>query len=152
MHGFLKTTRRRRQSSRRHFRHGQRAAALRALTGARLYINQLTLTLVTAAESTGSSVGYVQAAVTLLRSENSSLVGEVLAGRIPLPASLDPRLANLRHVQPQDGLAACAFLLGPLASSATAYAWLVWDRAHSGPTVLHRIFWMPAPANDRGPA
>jgi len=41
---------------------------------------------------------------------------------------------------------------GPLASSATAYAWFVWDRAHSGPTVLHRISWMPAPANDRGPA
>jgi hypothetical protein len=41
---------------------------------------------------------------------------------------------------------------GPRASSATAYAWFVWDRAHSGPTVVHRISWMPAPANDRGPA
>jgi hypothetical protein len=41
---------------------------------------------------------------------------------------------------------------GPLASFATAYAWFVWDRAHSGPTVLHRTSWMPAPANDRGPA
>jgi ParB/Sulfiredoxin domain len=41
---------------------------------------------------------------------------------------------------------------GPRASSATAYAWFVWDRAHSGPTVVHRISWMPAPVNDRGPA
>jgi hypothetical protein len=28
---------------------------------------------------------------------------------------------------------------GPRASSATAYAWFVWDRAHTGPTELHRI-------------
>ena len=34
---------------------------------------------------------------------------------------------------------------GPRASSATAYAWFVWDRAHSGPTVIHRISWVPAP-------
>jgi hypothetical protein len=30
---------------------------------------------------------------------------------------------------------------GPRASSTTAYAWFVWDRAHTGPTELHRISW-----------
>jgi hypothetical protein len=30
---------------------------------------------------------------------------------------------------------------GPRATSATAYAWFVWDRAHSGPAELHRISW-----------
>ncbi len=34
---------------------------------------------------------------------------------------------------------------GPRASSATAYAWFVWDRAHTGPTVIHRISWVPGP-------
>jgi hypothetical protein len=33
---------------------------------------------------------------------------------------------------------------GPRASSATAYAWFVWDRAHSGPLMLDRISWVPA--------
>jgi hypothetical protein len=37
---------------------------------------------------------------------------------------------------------------GPRASSATAYAWFVWDRAHSGPLVLDRISWEPAPVNE----
>jgi hypothetical protein len=36
----------------------------------------------------------------------------------------------------------------PRASSATAYAWFVWDRAHSGPLVLDRISWVPAPVNE----
>ena len=30
---------------------------------------------------------------------------------------------------------------GQKASSATAFAWLCWDRHHSGPTTLHRITW-----------
>jgi hypothetical protein len=37
---------------------------------------------------------------------------------------------------------------GPRASSATAYAWFVWDRAHSGPLVLDRISWVPAPVDE----
>jgi hypothetical protein len=28
---------------------------------------------------------------------------------------------------------------GPKATSATAYAWLVWDADHTGPTELHRL-------------
>jgi hypothetical protein len=30
---------------------------------------------------------------------------------------------------------------GPRASSAMAFAWMVWDRDHSGPTVMRRIRW-----------
>jgi hypothetical protein len=38
---------------------------------------------------------------------------------------------------------------GPRASSATAYAWFVWDRAHSGPPILDRISWVPVPVRVR---
>jgi hypothetical protein len=34
---------------------------------------------------------------------------------------------------------------GPRASSATAYAWFVFDRNHHGPTELQRISWKAAP-------
>jgi hypothetical protein len=30
---------------------------------------------------------------------------------------------------------------GPKASSATAFAWFVWERDHKGPTQLHRLSW-----------
>jgi hypothetical protein len=53
---------RQRQSARRHFRHGKRAAATRAFTGARLYLNGAVPTLAAAADSAGSNVAYVQAA------------------------------------------------------------------------------------------
>lgn len=33
---------------------------------------------------------------------------------------------------------------GPKASSATPFAWFIWDRAHIGPTQLHRISWEAA--------
>ena len=33
---------------------------------------------------------------------------------------------------------------GPKASSATPFAWFIWDRFHSGPTELHRISWEAA--------
>jgi hypothetical protein len=33
---------------------------------------------------------------------------------------------------------------GRRASSAMAFAWLVWDRRHRGPTVLSRISWEAA--------
>jgi hypothetical protein len=35
---------------------------------------------------------------------------------------------------------------GPRASSSTAYAWFVWDRAHTGPATLHRISWSASPS------
>jgi hypothetical protein len=84
MHGLVTSPQRLRQSARRHFRHGHRAAALRAFTGARLYLAQAVPTLAAAADSTGSNVAYVQAAIILLRSDNTSLVNEVLAGDVPI--------------------------------------------------------------------
>lgn len=33
---------------------------------------------------------------------------------------------------------------GPQASSSIAFAWFVWDRAHAGPTELHRLSWEAA--------
>ncbi len=33
---------------------------------------------------------------------------------------------------------------GPKASSATPFAWFIWDRSHTGPTQLHRISWEAA--------
>jgi hypothetical protein len=32
---------------------------------------------------------------------------------------------------------------GPKASSSMAFAWFIWDRAHTGPTELRRISWEP---------
>ena len=37
---------------------------------------------------------------------------------------------------------------GQVLRPGTAYAWFVWDRAHSGPLVLDRISWVPAPVNE----
>jgi hypothetical protein len=49
---------RRHWSARRHFRNGRRAAVLRAITGAKLYLGKSTPTLADAAISTGSNVAY----------------------------------------------------------------------------------------------
>jgi hypothetical protein len=35
---------------------------------------------------------------------------------------------------------------GPKVSNPTAFAWFVWDRAHRGPTQLHRLSWTPIPS------
>jgi hypothetical protein len=65
MHGLIRVTHRRRQraSPRRHFRHGWRAAAVRAFTAAGLYLNEQVPTLTAAAERCGSNVLYVRARV-----------------------------------------------------------------------------------------
>jgi hypothetical protein len=86
MHGLVTSGHRfrQRQSARRRFRHGQRAAAVRAFTGARLYLNCAVPTLAAAADSTGSCPAYIQAAVVLLKADNASLTAEVLAGRVSI--------------------------------------------------------------------
>src|SRR5262249_51493276 len=71
MHGLIKQSHRLRQSPRRRFRNGNRAAALRAFTGAGLYANGLTLAC--AAMCCGSCTQYVRAAVILRRSEDAVL-------------------------------------------------------------------------------
>jgi hypothetical protein len=85
MHGLFNGYRRHRQSARRHFlRNGERAAALRALTGARLYLTKQVSSYAAAAECCGSNRLYVKAAVTVLTAENPALRGRVLRGWIPL--------------------------------------------------------------------
>jgi hypothetical protein len=86
MHGLVTSGHRvrQRQSARRRFRRGQRAAAVRAFTGARLYLNCAVPTLAAAADSVGSCPAYIQAAVILLKADNASLAAEVLAGRVSI--------------------------------------------------------------------
>ena len=117
MDGFFRVTGPRRQSARRLVRNGQRAAALRAITAAKLYLNKSISTLDLAAASCGSNVPYVRAAITLLRSENTQLLDHALTGAVPLleAAARAERLAELvtayRHATPED-LAALGRTLG----------------------------------------
>lgn len=102
---------RQRRSTRRYFRHGQCAAALRAVTAAKLYAGGAIPNLAFAAASCGSNVAYVRAAVILLKSENMSLLGKVLAGHVPLltAAAQAKRVADLisayRSANDQDRVA-----------------------------------------------
>jgi hypothetical protein len=75
--------RRQRASARRHFRNGYRAAAARAFTAAELYLNKTAPTLAAAAIRCGSSLGYLQAALVLLKDQTAS-IDPVLVGDVPL--------------------------------------------------------------------
>jgi hypothetical protein len=68
-------------------RHGVCAAALRAITAARLYASGTIPNLIRAAESCGSNVRYIRAAIVLLRSEDFVLLDRVLRGHVPLLAA-----------------------------------------------------------------
>jgi hypothetical protein len=102
MHGFdalprCKDPRRQYRSARRHFRHGQRAAVLRAATAAKLYCAGAIPTLALAAACCGSSVRYVEAVTVLLKTENTTLLDRVLKGHAPLlsTAAQAKRVADL---------------------------------------------------------
>ena len=85
------------RSSRRHFRGHERAAVIRAMTAARLYMNKTVPTLAAAATACGSNPPYVRAAVTMIETENAHLVNRVLLGDVGLlEAARDAqRLAGL---------------------------------------------------------
>jgi hypothetical protein len=70
-----------------HMRYGVRAAALRAVTAARLYLAGTIPNLLKAAESCGSNVCYVRAAIAVLRSENAVLLDRVLRGHVSILAA-----------------------------------------------------------------
>jgi hypothetical protein len=91
------TSRRRYRSPRRQFRHGQRAAAVRAFAAAELYLNNLAPTLAAAAEGCGVNIHYVRAAIILLSANNVSLKHDVLRGRVAILAAAREarRLVNL---------------------------------------------------------
>jgi hypothetical protein len=82
-------TRRRRQSARRHFRNGHRAAVVRATTAARLYLDGQAPSLVAAAEACGSNINYIRAAVTLLKADDPSLLNSAMAGWVSLSGAVD---------------------------------------------------------------
>ncbi len=91
MHGLISATHRRRQrlSPRRHFRHGRRAAAARAFTAARLYLEKQIPSLAIAAESCGSNIQYVRGAVAVLKDGSLQEQALVLAGHLPLLEAAD---------------------------------------------------------------
>ncbi len=108
----------RHRSSRRHYKGGQCAAALRAITGAKLYINNSIQTLAEAAISTGSNIRYVTAAVTLIKSENQILIDRVLRGHVTLlsAAAQVRRVADLvsaYRAASTDDLVALGRTVGP---------------------------------------
>jgi hypothetical protein len=76
--GKVYRSRRRYRSSRKHFRHGQRAAVARALTGAHLHLNGMATSLKTAAFMSGSNPQYVKAAEVLLKTENLTVLDRVV--------------------------------------------------------------------------
>jgi hypothetical protein len=89
MKRVLNGARRRRQSARRHFRGGCRAAVMRATTGARLYLDGKAPSLAAAAEACGSNIHYVRAAIALLKAEDPSLLNGALGGWVSLAEAAD---------------------------------------------------------------
>ena len=67
-------------------RNGCRLAALRGYTGAKQVIDQ-GVDPVEAAAMTGSCPGYVRALVAIIRSGDTTLLNEVLSGRVPVMAA-----------------------------------------------------------------
>jgi hypothetical protein len=90
----ISPTARRQRRRRPQFRHGQRAAAVQAITGARIWRGDPVTagTQAEAAAMCGASLTYLLAAVVLLDSGNDALISDVLAGRVPL-------LVAARHVK-----------------------------------------------------
>jgi hypothetical protein len=107
----FKRSRRKRQSSRRHFRNGRRAAVVRALTAVKLH-DQGYGSLAAAAAACGSNAVYVAAMARILQSEDQGLLHQVLGGWIPVLAAATTvrRRADLvrayRTAEPVDRVAA----------------------------------------------
>ena len=86
MEGSIWLRRRVRQPTRKpksQFRHGQRVAVMRALTGASILLGLPVKrsSQARAAEIVGSNLHYIEAAITVLKAEDPALLADVLAGR-----------------------------------------------------------------------
>jgi len=94
---------RRHRSPKRLYRGCQRAAAIRALTAARLYLTDAVKTMEQAAVACGSNRAYVAAMVILVHAENTTLIARVLSGCIGIvEAAQDAkRVAGLVHAYRQ---------------------------------------------------
>jgi len=113
-----------RHSPRRHFRNRQRAAVVRAVTAARLYATGTVPTLTAAAIACGSSVPYVAAAITVLKSEDNGLLDRALRGATPLLAAASEAEAVARLVS-----AYCGASAGDLAAfTRTIGVANIWDK------------------------
>lgn len=98
----------------RRVRDGEQAAVVRALTAAKLHLGIPIPppTLAEAAKMTGSSIGYIQAAITILKAEDANLVTHVTRGSDPLvPAAARVKkrvkvITAIRGASPEDLVAA----------------------------------------------
>ena len=102
---------------RRHFRHGLCAAAARAITAAKLYLEGKT-TLREAAFGCGSNVTYVRAALLLLKAEDAQLFERVLHGHMALTTAAGRvrpvvELVRAYHECTDQHLAAAGRQIGP---------------------------------------
>lgn len=135
MHGLIRATRRRRQraSARRHFRHGWRAAAARAFTGAALYLDKTTPTLAAAAARCGSNVNYVRAALVLVKDGTPTMRESVLVGHVPLLEAANQvcRRRKSEHISVAEAvLAWCAWTPGQRAEFGRGAGIAeLWDKA-----------------------
>jgi hypothetical protein len=84
----------RRQSARRHFRNGRRAAVVRACTAARIYLDGKAPSLAVAAEACGSNIHYIRDAVCLLQADDPALLAGAMAGWISLTRPRTRRACN----------------------------------------------------------
>jgi hypothetical protein len=97
IHARLSRNKKKSRSRYRRTRNGQCAAAVRALTAARHYLDHKVPNLAAAALCCGSSVTYVQAALILIKSENETLLERVRRNQMPLQAAAAQikQIANL---------------------------------------------------------
>jgi DNA N-6-adenine-methyltransferase (Dam) len=116
----IRTPARRDRKRNRRVRDREQVAVIRALLAARLHLG-LPIprqTLAEAVKKTGSSLGYVPAAVTILKAEDERLVDHLSRGRIPLvptAAQIKRRaelIAALRQASPEDRVAALKHVAG----------------------------------------
>jgi hypothetical protein len=82
----LRPTARKVKNRRRQMQNGHRLAALRALTAATL-CREKNWSVAMAATSCGSNIVYVEALLTVLRSENTTLLQRVLKGEVSIVAA-----------------------------------------------------------------
>jgi hypothetical protein len=80
----------------RHYRHGQRAAAFRAVTAAKAYLRGDQSSLVEAAEAHGSCPSYVAAGIVVVQSQDPVLVDAVITGTLPLLGAAES-VKNVAH-------------------------------------------------------
>jgi len=80
---------------------------MRATTAARLYLNGTVPSLAAAAESCGSNVAYIRAAIDLLRADDPAALNLALAGWVSLTGAADQerRRVKAARITPDEAVA-----------------------------------------------